>query len=142
MPRPRKQRRLKHPHQTAIYKPVGVPLNGLDYTVLLAEELEALRLTDLEQRYQEDAAEQMAVSRSTFQRIVTEARRKVAYALVKGTALQIEDSSIQAVVFRWHCNDCGHNWQVKHGSGQGKPSVCPKCSSRTIRERGGGSRRK
>jgi predicted DNA-binding protein (UPF0251 family) len=142
VPRPRKHRRLKHAHQPAVYKPVGVPLGVLDRTILLDEELEALRLADLEQRYQEDAAEQMAVSRSTFQRIVTEARRKVAFALVHGTALQIESSTIQIIRPRWHCNGCGHNWQVKHGSGEGKPSSCPVCSSRAIRERGGGSRRK
>ena len=141
MPRPRKHRRLRHVHQTATYKPVGVPLANLDRTILLAEELEALRLADLDQQYQEDAANQMAVSRSTFQRIVTEARRKVALALVKGTALEIQDSAIQVMAWRWHCNDCGNNWQVQHGSEQGKPSICPRCSSRVIRQRGGGSRR-
>ncbi len=141
MPRPRKHRRLQHVHQTATYKPVGVPLENLDRTILLAEELEALRLADLDQRYQEDAAKQMAVSRSTFQRIITEARRKVAHALVKRTALEIQDSVIQVMAWRWHCNDCGNNWQVQHGTGQGKPSLCPKCSSRAIHQRGGGSRR-
>lgn len=66
MPRPRKHRRLSSAPQPAIYKPAGVPLFQLRQVVLLAEELEALRLADLEERSQEEAAEQMAVSRSTF----------------------------------------------------------------------------
>ena len=140
MPRPRKHRRLRHEHEPAIYKPVGVPLKSLECMILLVEELEALRLADLEGCYQEDAAKQMAVSRSTFQRIVTEARRKVARALVEGTALRIEDATIRVVANRWHCDDCGHNWQIEHGSGRGNPASCPECASRAIRERRSGRR--
>jgi predicted DNA-binding protein (UPF0251 family) len=137
MPRPRKRRRLMREPQPAIYKPVGVPLKSLESTVLLHEELESLRLADLEGRYQEEAAGQMGVSRSTFQRIVTEARRKVAQALVGGTALQIEGGTFLVAAVRWHCTDCGHNWQMEHGSGQGELQVCPACGSRAIRERAG-----
>ncbi len=141
MPRPRKYRRLLHEPHPAIYKPVGVPLRSLECTTLLHEELEALRLADLEGRYQEDAAEQMAISRSTFQRILTEGRRKVAQALVTGAALQIEGGTFRVVAVRWHCIDCRHNWQIEHGSGQGEPQVCPSCGSRAIRERQASRRR-
>jgi predicted DNA-binding protein (UPF0251 family) len=125
----------------AIYKPVGVPLKSLDCTVLLHEELEALRLADVEGRYQQDAAEQMGISRSTFQRIITEARRKVTLALVDGTALQIEGGTFRVAAIRWHCTDCGYNWEIEHGSGQGEPETCPECASRAIRERAGRRRR-
>jgi predicted DNA-binding protein (UPF0251 family) len=54
------------------------------------EELEALRLADLEGLTQEEAAGNMGVSRSTFQRVVAHARRQVALALAEGNALQIE----------------------------------------------------
>ncbi len=129
MPRPRKHRRLRHEHQPIIFKPVGLPLQSLDCTILDVEELEALRLADLEGRYQEDAAEQMGVSRSTFQRIVTRARRKVTQALVLHTALQIKDATMRVVVVQWHCDNCGHKWQIEHGSGHGKPQTCPACAS-------------
>jgi predicted DNA-binding protein (UPF0251 family) len=142
MPRPRKHRRLMHEPQSAVYKPVGVPLKVLDCTVLLHEELEALRLADWEGQYQEEAAEQMGVSRSTFQRIVTEARRKVAQALVQGNALQIEGGTFRVAAVRWHCTDCGHNWEMAHGSGQGGAQACPACASRAIRERQGGRRQR
>ena len=119
----------------AIFKPVGVPLRRLEAITLLHEELEALRLTDLEGRYQADAAEQMGVSRSTLQRIVSEARRKVTQALVEGAALHIEGGTIRVPTLRWQCDDCSHRWEVEHGSGQGVPARCPACQSAAIRLR-------
>ncbi len=135
MPRPRKWRRLRHEPQPAIFKPVGLPLEKLERVTLLHEELEALRLADLEGQHQADAADQMSVSRSTFQRLVTEARRKVTLALVNGAALQIEGGTFRVAVIRWHCAECGHDWDIIHGSGLGQPESCPRCSSTTIRER-------
>ena len=54
------------------------------------DEIEAMRLADLEGMYQEQAAERMDVSRQTFGRIITSAHRKVAEALVEGKALRID----------------------------------------------------
>ena len=90
MPRPRKRRILSTAPRSAVYKPAGVPLNDLSSVSLLYEELEALRLSDLESLNQEQAARQMGVSRSTYQRILTRARRQVSLALVKGLALHVE----------------------------------------------------
>lgn len=53
------------------------------------EEVEALRLADLEGQYQEEAARSMGVSRSTFSRILVSGRRKVADALLSGKAIRI-----------------------------------------------------
>jgi uncharacterized protein len=92
MPRPRKRRTVTLPPRTMIYKPAGVPLEGLRRVSLLREELEALRLMDLEDLTQEDAARRMGVSRSTFQRTLAQARRQVALALVEGAALVLEDA--------------------------------------------------
>ena len=61
------------------------------------DELEALRLADLEGLYQEDAARQMNVSRQTFGRIVAAARKKVAEALVRGRSLRIEGGEVEMV---------------------------------------------
>ncbi len=90
MPRPRKLRRLARQPRSAIYKPAGIPLFELNQVRLLPEELEALRLVDLEELSQEAAAERMAVSRSTLQRILAHAHRQVALALSEGHALTIE----------------------------------------------------
>jgi len=56
------------------------------------DEVEAMRLADLEGLYHEDAAQKMGVSRATFGRILGVARRKVAEALLKGKALKIESN--------------------------------------------------
>lgn len=90
MPRPRKRRTVARVPEKAVYKPAGVPLNDLNIVKLLPEELEALRLADLEGLTQVEAAACMGVSRSTFQRIVTRARRQVALALTEGYALRVE----------------------------------------------------
>ncbi len=132
MPRPRKRRRLRREPRPAIFKPIGAPLEILEQITLLYEELEALRLADLEGRHQADAATQMGVSRSTFQRIVTEARHKVAQALVNGAALQVEGGSFKVSRACWRCQDCGHEWELAHGRGQGPPENCPHCGSRVI----------
>jgi predicted DNA-binding protein (UPF0251 family) len=95
MPRPRKKRMLSRMPRPAIYKPAGVPLDQLRQISLLQEELEALRLADLEGLTQAQAAEEMGVSRSTFQRVVAQARRRVAQALVQGYALQIEGGTFE-----------------------------------------------
>jgi predicted DNA-binding protein (UPF0251 family) len=81
----------------AIYKPAGVPLDGLRRVTLLHEELEALRLADLEGLTQAEAAARMGVSRSTFQRILSRARRQAALALADGCALQIEGGTFHVL---------------------------------------------
>ncbi len=67
----------------------------LEQVALTIDEFEALRLADLEGLYQEQAAEQMNVSRQTFGRILEVAHKKVADALVHGKALSIEGGSFE-----------------------------------------------
>ncbi len=89
MPRPRKRCVLTRVPRPAIYKPSGIALRDLRQVKLLPEELEALRLADLDGLTQAQAAERMCVSRSTFQRILERAHRHVALALTEGLALRI-----------------------------------------------------
>jgi uncharacterized protein len=69
-------------------------MTALDEVVLTLDEFEALRLADLEQLYQEQAADLMAVSRTTLSRILDAAHRKVADALVHGKALRIHGGPV------------------------------------------------
>jgi predicted DNA-binding protein (UPF0251 family) len=78
-----------------IFKPVGIPMIDLDEVVMSLDEFEALRLADLDGLYQESAAEQMNVSRTTFSRIIDAAHRKTADALVHGKALYIKGGPVQ-----------------------------------------------
>jgi predicted DNA-binding protein (UPF0251 family) len=54
------------------------------------EELEAVRLKDLERLDQEPAAARMGISQPTLHRTVVSAHKKIADALVNGKALRIE----------------------------------------------------
>ena len=64
---------------------------ALDEVVLAPDETEALRLADLEGLYHADAARQMGISRQTFGKIVAQARKKVATALIGGKALRLAE---------------------------------------------------
>lgn len=72
------------------FKPCGRPGRGLETVVLRADELEALRLADLEGLYQEACAQRMGVSRTTLSRTLAEARRKLTDALINGKRLIVE----------------------------------------------------
>lgn len=97
MPRPRRCRRVGHLPQCSYYKPRGIPLSMLQHVNLSVDELEAIRLADLEGLYQEDAARGMNVSRQTFGRIIESAHKKIAEALVHGKALSIEGGPIELI---------------------------------------------
>lgn len=71
------------------YKPQGIPLSSLEVNNLNADELEAMRLCDLEDKEQEVAANQMKISRQTLQRALYSGRKKVVQALVNGEAIAI-----------------------------------------------------
>lgn len=87
MPRPKIHRRVCGRSAHSCFKPNGIPLNQLDKIEILPEELEAIRLADLEGLNQLQAAEQMGVSRQTFGNTVKKARWKIAKSLVEGQAL-------------------------------------------------------
>lgn len=65
--------------------------DAIDMTV---DELEVLRLCDLEGLNQEAVAQHMGIARATVAAICSRAHRKVANALVNGRALSIEGGSI------------------------------------------------
>lgn len=90
MPRPRRKRCIAGKPVERFYKPRGVKIRGLEQLVLTHDQLESLRLADVEKMGQEEAAKLMNISRSTFSRLVAEARGICALALTKGWALRIE----------------------------------------------------
>lgn len=90
MARPPKQRCIACQPATAYFKPRGVPLALLDEVTLALDEIEALRLADLECLRQDDIGQRMGVSRQTVSNLLARARRKVADALLNGKALRIE----------------------------------------------------
>ena len=95
MPRPCCLRHIDVNPCAVYFKPAGIPVHMLAEVVLTLDELESLRLADLNGLYQEQAAEKMKISRPTFSRVIEQARRKVADALVHGKALRLEGGAVR-----------------------------------------------
>jgi predicted DNA-binding protein (UPF0251 family) len=87
MARPKIERRICGRASHHCFKPNGVAFHQLEQVIILPEELEALRLADLQGLSQQQAADQMGISRQTFGNTVKSARSKVAKCLVEGHAL-------------------------------------------------------
>ena len=87
--RPKLYRRIAFNPDVVYFKPQGVPLKFLSSVDLSVEEVEALRLKNIENLNQKECAEKMNTSQSTFQRILTSAYKKISIAIIKGKAIKI-----------------------------------------------------
>ncbi len=92
MVRPRLCRNVKFNPQVNYFKPQGIPVRCLEVVQMSLEEMEALRLKNLEGLEQTEAAKKMNTSQSTFARILASANQKTADALINGKAIRIENS--------------------------------------------------
>ncbi|RSD33497.1 MAG: hypothetical protein CI953_1528 [Methanohalophilus sp.] len=72
------------------FKPCGIPRSEVEVVELAFEELEAIRLVDMDELTQEEAALEMGISRRAFWEELKNARKKVARALVEGQAIDIK----------------------------------------------------
>jgi predicted DNA-binding protein (UPF0251 family) len=90
MPRPEIPRRVRGRFAADYFKPAGVPLRALAEIILRADEVEAIRLKNVQKLDQKFAAAKMKISQSTFQRILARAHAKIATAICRGRAIRIE----------------------------------------------------
>ncbi|MCR4428481.1 MAG: DUF134 domain-containing protein [Caldiserica bacterium] len=149
MPRPCFRRKIWGIPPSFYFRPEGDFPPGEEEVVLTLDELEAIRLADLENLYQEEAAQMMGVSRPTFGRIIDSAHKKIAQALVKGKPLKIEGGPVEIlepesphfpVGFRCRRRE-GPKMQKMMGfegqsRGAGGFCVCPKCGYRKPHQAG------
>ncbi len=89
MPRPCKRRRVRGQPNALFFKPAGERIVELEEIVLDYSELEAIKLVDVKDIPQTEAAKKMDISQPTFSRILTNARKKLADAIVNGKAIRI-----------------------------------------------------
>ena len=94
MPRPKKPRWISNNPGVTYFMPQSIPVTTLNQVLLTIDELEALRLADIESLSQEEAARRMKVSRATFGRIIALAHNKVADALIHGKGIHIKGGEV------------------------------------------------
>ena len=88
--RPKKTRWVKCAPGERCFRPECRPGSDLDGVYLTIDEFEAVRLADVENLKQVDAAKKMKISRPTFSRIINSAHQKIGDALVNIKAMKIE----------------------------------------------------
>ncbi len=85
-------RNIEFVPKVTYFKPNGIPVKELKVIKLEMDEFEALRLKNVENLNQIDSAKKMGVSQSTFARILNSVNKKIGQALVKGYAIEINNS--------------------------------------------------
>ncbi|MBC8389659.1 MAG: DUF134 domain-containing protein [Actinobacteria bacterium] len=123
------------------YKPQGVSLDKLDELILTLEEIEAFNLKDRQDLDQIDAAREMGISRSTFQRLLKSARKKVITAIIEGKAIKFEGGNYipDKNIIRKKCLKGNYHYHIKREDLKEEKQEyklskikCPKCSKRLV----------
>lgn len=135
MARPTKWRKIEYTPISSYFLPSENTPDTVPENILKLEELEAIRLKDLEGLEQSECAEKMQVSRPTFQRILLSAREKIADSLVHGKAIHIGGGNFTRNICTVKCQDCGNEWTDSYEnleSIRSEEYSCPFCSSTNI----------
>lgn len=91
MPREKNKRKINFLPIFTKFIPSKKDFTGV--TNILDEEIEAIYLMDVLELYQEEAASKMEVSRTTFTRILKNARKKLTNSLVYGHKINIQSDT-------------------------------------------------
>jgi predicted DNA-binding protein (UPF0251 family) len=96
--------------QVTGFTPQGVSVSA--EVRLTIEELEAIRLKDVEELELEECAIEMNVSRTTFSRILDSARKGIADALLNGKEIIIGGGNFEVAALRQFDCPKGHKWYI------------------------------
>ena len=135
MARPIKWRKIENVPSIAYFVPSDKEISNVAESILKLEELEAIRLKDLEGLEQGDCADKMEVSRPTFQRILLSAREKIADSLVNGKTIHIEGGNFTQNICPFRCIDCAKEWLESIENLEAIDVggyVCPACGSKNV----------
>ncbi len=110
MARPTKWRKIENIPTIPYFIPSENDVAEVPENILKLEELEAIRLKDLEGLEQGECAQKMEVSRPTFQRILLSAREKIADSLINGKTIHIEGGKFTRNICPVKCIECGKEW--------------------------------
>lgn len=101
------------------FGPVEDPCLREDEILLMIEEFETVRLIDHQGLTQEECSQYMNIARTTVQQIYTDARQKIATALVEGRSLRIGGGSYK--ICDGNGEGCGCGGCGRHGDGPKSP---------------------
>ncbi|MBN1199050.1 MAG: DUF134 domain-containing protein [Bacteroidales bacterium] len=135
MPRPKNERIVHEPPLFTEFKPGGVYGRDLDLVVITLDEYEAFRLADHIGLSHEEAAGEMEISRSTFTRLIEDARKKIAGLIIEGKKLVIEGGSIHFRSNIIRCAKCGYMFKTGINA---ELIECPECHSTELISLAGG----
>ena len=83
------RRNITEDHTKVCFKPCGAKTYKLEKMMIDEDEMEALRLSDFEGLYQQECANKMGISRTTFSRLIENARKKISDALLHNKVISI-----------------------------------------------------
>jgi predicted DNA-binding protein (UPF0251 family)/DNA-directed RNA polymerase subunit N (RpoN/RPB10) len=133
--RPTKWRKVEFIPSVQHFVPSDTDAEDMQENILRIEELEAVRLKDLEGLEQEQCAKKMEVSRQTFQRILNSAREKISDSLVNGKAIRIEGGNYTRNICPVTCLACGKKWKESYENFEkvlNGEYNCPDCNSKQV----------
>ena len=129
MARPIKSRKVEFIPQATYFIPLGKDEGQVEEVILKVEELEAMRLKDIEGLTQQECAEIMEVSRQTFQNIIDSGRKKIALALTEGLAVNIKGGNFSFSSCEIKCKSCNKSYDINYIKDR---DICPSCSSKKV----------
>ena len=142
MVRPKRIRRISFKPEVTYFKPAGIPITELEEVVLTFDELEALRLMNIEEIEQKEVAKKMDISQPTLSRLVQSARKKVTEAIINGYAIKVQGGHFKMVrprgrgLRRGTVPGQGRGRMGGVAAGPGGTCVCPKCGYKEQQIRG------
>ena len=89
MSRPKKQRVIEIKPKSNLFLPQDIDLNQIEEITVELDELEALRLTNIELYSQQETASKMGISRQLVGLILNSGGKKITEALINGMAIKI-----------------------------------------------------
>lgn len=129
MSRPVKLRKVEYDYQNKYFAPCSKGVcTPTEEVQLKVEELEAMRLKDIEGLMQEECARRMHISRQTFQNILDRARQKVTSALIQEKAISVKGGNYTKNICNFTCVSCGSQMITPFEEAK----VCNSCGSSNI----------
>ncbi|MBN1300501.1 MAG: DUF134 domain-containing protein [Melioribacteraceae bacterium] len=87
----KKHRKCRFLSDEKVFKPLGIPMIDLVTFEIDPDEIEVMRICDLEGKSQIEAADRMKVSRGTIQRLLLSGRYKLIDALLNSRAIKLKN---------------------------------------------------